>query len=287
MLRLDPRHPPLWRSATSLQFGAEARAVIDDLAPWQERMVAALVDGIPTSAYDACARAFGADAAAAAELRRLLSPVLRDGDGPPPLPMRLELPQHLPPRMAEVLTDAFAEAGAAPEVAPWWDVSTFPVGGGAPVVAVAAHVLDPRRAARFMREDIRHLPLVLAHDRVDIGPAVVPGMTACTSCAHAHKRDADAAWPAIAAQLLHLPAPDTPRGMLYDAAALAVGLLSSGPDRAGRSATIHGRRGQVTWHANPPHEGCLCRSHGRSGTPLAPVVPFPAPTTATASARRA
>ena len=189
--------------------------------------------------------------------------------------------------MAEVLTDAFTEAGAAPEVAPWWDVPALPVGDGAPVVAVAAHVLDPRRAARFMREDISHLPFVLAHDRVCVGPSVVPGMTACTACTHAHRRDADGAWPAIAAQLLTLPAPDTPRGIVYDAAALSVRLLSARPDRAGRSATILGRRGRVTWHANPPHEDCLCRSHARSATPLAPVVRFPVPTTATASARRA
>ena len=287
MLRLDPRYPPLWRSATSLQFGADARAVIENLAPWQEQMIATLAAGIPASAYDACARAFGADHAGAAQLQLLLSPVLRDGEGPPALPVRLELPHDLPPRLAEVVTDAFTEAGAAPEAAPWWDVPALPVGDGAPVVAVAAHMLDPRRTARFMREDIPYLPVVLAHDSVEVGPSVVPGVTACTSCMHARRRDADEAWPAIAAQLLTLPAPDTPRGILYDAAALAVRLLSAEPDRAGRSATILGRRGRVTWHANPPHAACLCRSHVRSATPLAPVVRLPVPTTVTVSARRA
>lgn len=287
MLRLDPRHPPLWRSASSLQFGASGVALIEDLAPWQERMIAALTDGIPASAYEACARAFGAEPREAMAFRALLAPVLQDGDAPPRAPVRVELPHDLPPILAEALTDALAEAGASPAMTPWWDMPGVPVGSGDPVVAVAAHVLDPRRTARFMREDIPHVPIVLADDRVEVGPAVVPGVTACTSCVHAHRRDADAAWPAIAAQLLTLPAPDTPRGLLYDAGAIAVRLLSARPDRGGRSATVLARRGRVTWHANPPHEECLCRSHARSATPLAPVVPFPVPTTATVSARRA
>ncbi len=287
MLRLDPRHPPLFRGATSLQFGVDAVVVVDPLTRWQERLIGALVEGIPAAAFDACARAFGAQADSVPPFRRLLEPVLREVDDPPRPVVRLELPHDLDATLAETLTDAFTETGAAPESAPWWDLGSLPIAPGPPVVAVAAHVLDPRRTARFMRDDVRHLPIVLSPDRVEVGPLVIPGVTACPACLDAHRRDADAAWPAIAVQLLRLPSPATPRSILYDAAILARRMVSARPGSVSRSATIRVRHGRPTWHEHRPHADCHCRSLARTGRSVAPVVPFPAPTTVTASARRA
>jgi hypothetical protein len=34
-----------------------------------------------------------------------------------------------------------------------------------------------------------------------VGPLVIPGVTSCLDCADLHRRDRDAAWPAVAAQL--------------------------------------------------------------------------------------
>ena len=34
-----------------------------------------------------------------------------------------------------------------------------------------------------------------------VGPLVIPGVTSCLGCADLHRRDRDAAWPAVAAQL--------------------------------------------------------------------------------------
>jgi hypothetical protein len=34
-----------------------------------------------------------------------------------------------------------------------------------------------------------------------VGPLVIPGVTSCLACADLHRRDRDAAWPAVAAQL--------------------------------------------------------------------------------------
>ncbi len=34
-----------------------------------------------------------------------------------------------------------------------------------------------------------------------VGPLVIPGVTSCLACGDLHRRDRDAAWPAIAAQL--------------------------------------------------------------------------------------
>ena len=51
MLRLDPSHPPVWRSAGALQFGAEPVAVLDDPAPWQLRVIRELERGVPDGAF--------------------------------------------------------------------------------------------------------------------------------------------------------------------------------------------------------------------------------------------
>ena len=60
MLRLDPAHPPLWRSDTVLQFGADAVAFVHDPEPWQQRLLHELARGIPEDALEPVAEAFGA-----------------------------------------------------------------------------------------------------------------------------------------------------------------------------------------------------------------------------------
>ena len=81
MLRLDPAFPPLWRSATTLQFGTEAVVVIDDPSTWQQRLIRELEGGIPDAALDPVAQALGAPADAAEafvrRIRRALTHAMR------------------------------------------------------------------------------------------------------------------------------------------------------------------------------------------------------------------
>jgi bacteriocin biosynthesis cyclodehydratase domain-containing protein len=62
-------------------------------------------------------------------------------------------------------------------------------------------VADPRMVGEFHTERIAHLPVRVRDGTGLIGPLVIPGVTSCLGCADLHRRDRDAAWPAVAAQL--------------------------------------------------------------------------------------
>ncbi len=62
-------------------------------------------------------------------------------------------------------------------------------------------VADPRLVRDLHSHRVAHL-LVRVRDGVGlVGPLVIPGVTSCLDCADLHRRDRDAAWPAVAAQL--------------------------------------------------------------------------------------
>lgn len=282
MLRLAPSHPPLWRTPTSLQFGPDAVARLDDVAPWQERVLDALVDGIPDAMLVPLARAHGASAADAEAFRTRIGAALAAPSATPTC-VRVELPADLGATDADAIVAALIGAGVQVEsVTAWTDDSTR-----LPVVAVAHRLLDPRRAARFVARDTPHVPLELCGDRVSAGPLVVPGVTACLSCLHAHRRDADPSWPLVAAQLLGRSAVSGERALLMEGAVLAARLLQAGPAEVTRSVSVSARSAHRTWHEHRPHAGCLCRSPAGTATADAPAPRRRAPTTPRASARPA
>jgi bacteriocin biosynthesis cyclodehydratase domain-containing protein len=62
-------------------------------------------------------------------------------------------------------------------------------------------VADPRMVRDLHSRGVAHL-LVRVRDGIGlVGPLVIPGVTSCLGCADLHRRDRDAAWPAISAQL--------------------------------------------------------------------------------------
>jgi bacteriocin biosynthesis cyclodehydratase domain-containing protein len=86
-------------------------------------------------------------------------------------------------------------------------------------------VADPRIVRDLQSAGVPHL-LVRVRDGTGlVGPLVIPGVTSCLGCADLHRRDRDAAWPAIAAQLR-----DTvgvaDRATLLATAALALGQVN-------------------------------------------------------------
>jgi bacteriocin biosynthesis cyclodehydratase domain-containing protein len=48
---------------------------------------------------------------------------------------------------------------------------------------------------------VAHLAVRVRDGTALVGPLVVPGVTSCLGCADLHRRDRDAAWPAVVAQL--------------------------------------------------------------------------------------
>ena len=62
-------------------------------------------------------------------------------------------------------------------------------------------VADPRLLRELHGNGVAHLAVRVRDGTGLVGPLVVPGVTSCLGCADLHRRDRDAAWPAVAAQL--------------------------------------------------------------------------------------
>ena len=291
MLRLAPSHPPLWRTPSSLQLGAEGRIRIDEVTGWQEQLIEALRDGIPDAMLLPLARSLGAPSGLAQrfvdDIRAALVP------GPTPL---LRVQAEMPSDLGYDESDALAHGMRAGDldavtVARWPIASPDP---SLPMILVADRVVEPRRAAALMSVDAPHIPLVLSGDRVAVGPVVRPGVTACLSCLHEHRIDADPTWPMVAAQLIGRAPQRTDPALVLEAAVLAGRMLRAAlaDGRAAdavpnRSVTLSSGDLRRVWHAHRPHARCLCRSPEGIATSAGVVMPSAPPTTATATARRA
>ncbi|BDZ55974.1 hypothetical protein GCM10025870_30470 [Agromyces marinus] len=146
-------------------------------------------------------------------------------------------------------------------------------------VLVGARVIPPALHLPWLSADVAHLPIVFDERGVEIGPFVRPGRGPCLRCVHLTRRDADAAWPAVAAQLAIAPAPHVPARARHDAVALAASalddLLRTGRTRLdGSVLLVSGPRGRLgplgpRPVAVPVHPECGCRALG--GTATAPA----------------
>jgi len=278
MLRIDPAHPPLWRSATCLQFGVDDAARLDEPEPWEELLVDQLTRGSSPAEVHAFLRSHDVDEQRADAFFSELQPVLRDD--PPPAPVVVEASEDVPSNDVDRVVAAMRRAGAAVERRHWAGVATPGVTRQTTVVLLATHLVEPRRASGLMRDDVRHLPLVLDGAGALVGPVVEPGLSACLACGDAHARDADAAWPLVASQLVARRAPVAGSVLASEAARVAVHLITepdSGPVRS--SVRLRVDSPHRRWRQHPPHAACGCRSLEGISTEIARI----APTTATSS----
>lgn len=69
------------------------------------------------------------------------------------------------------------------------------------VVLAAMGAIRPDAGEPWLRRGIPHLPLVVQGHRVQVGPLITGGDGPCLSCMDLHRRDRDAAWPAVLSQL--------------------------------------------------------------------------------------
>lgn len=284
MQRLDPRHPPLWRDATTLQFGLADVARLDEPQAWELRLLEGLRTGMTDAAVTGMLRAAGVDEAAADAFFAEVQPVLRPvGTGP-------RVVVHPVPTIASDIVDAVARslagAGARVRIDPWPERPATPLEPEETVVVIAAYLVDPLQIARLMSADVRHLPLVFDDAGATVGPLVEPGETACLACDNAHARDRDPAWPVIASQLFARPCAVDP-GFAAEAARAAAHLLSEPGAVRSRSLRLQTDSLARTWRAHPPHEECGCRSLAESATASAVPVPVRATSSPRAIARPA
>lgn len=288
MLRIDPAHPPLWRTATTLQFGVDAVAVVTDPSEWQLRLVHELERGLPEHAAIPFALASGAAPGAAESFLEVVDAALLNSETTP-VPVWLQAAGDVPDAQLGVVERALTAAGCAVTTAHPFDPPGGAGADAAPVVVVAHRVIPPSFGAGLMARDRAHLPLVLGPGSAEVGPLITPGRTACLACLSAERRSLDPAWPAIAAQLLGRPADDVDSSVLWEGGIVAGRMITSSvqhpTEEHGHSMILRAGSLHRALRAHRPHEDCRCRSLAGTVTAAAPEPPEP--TRPIAYARRA
>ena len=187
VLRLVPDLPLLWRTPSSVQFGSEPVVVLEDVSEGEDRLLATLAAGISETGFAMLARSLGVSPEASEALLTAVAPILVTGAAEA-LPSAAVLGDSALARAVAGLLASRGVLGAPDEAAL--------------VVLVADWVVAPADHTRWLNRDVPHLPVVVSERSVEVGPLVEPGLGPCLYCVHLARTDADAAWPAVATQLL-------------------------------------------------------------------------------------
>jgi len=275
ILRLDPRLPFVWRTPTSVQLGIDPVVVVlDDVTESDERMLAALVVGVSDSGLAMIA---GAHSAERESLLAALAPALSTA---PTGPVTATVAVHGSEALVAAIASALAHSGIDVVTGP--DAASLAEQRPAFAIIAGHYVLPPELHALWLRRDVPHLPVVMSDAGVIVGPVIEPGSGPCLLCLELHRRDLDAAWPAVATQLLGRRSRAETAVLVMEGAAaacrLALERLGSGPLVSGplvsgplvsgplvsstsaaasvRIDAATGRREVRTWQ---PHPECGCR----------------------------
>lgn len=208
--QIDPALAVVWRSPYELQIGApEPCVVVERPDRLRLDLVHLLRRGASVAALESVATALGGRAEDVADLLGLLAPTFTSGERPP-LAAAGSKPVVVAGSdgAATTLTGALSLLGypvtlvSAAEPIEWGAMRRPRL-----VVLVEPRVIAPALHLPLVRRDLPHLPVVSGDRHIALGPLVIPGATPCLRCLDLARRDADHAWPAIAAQLLSQPPP--------------------------------------------------------------------------------
>ncbi len=304
-LRIDPAIPLVWRTPHTLQLGGvRPLVVLDDPGELEHGVLALLQRGVERETLGMICAAIGTGPAGLDALLRRLEPALLPAAptaartmiatghpdahaGTQPVAASGDEPAVAGPpqggraaRAPLVVVDGDLELGTAVGAAMARLGHRVVAAGSAPsnarvafAVLAAQWVVPPALHLSWLRRDVPHLSVVHEGDAVRIGPLVEPGATGCLRCIELHRRDADAAWPVVAAQLANIPAPELdPRTLALvaaHAAALADERLALGRTAFGEtSLSVPTTTALPSAAQHPPHPECGCRS--LAGTATAP-----------------
>jgi bacteriocin biosynthesis cyclodehydratase domain-containing protein len=271
--RLDPALPLVWRSQHDLQLGGvRPLAVIERPGPFEEGLLSALAAGASRATLTTIGAALGGRAEDVDHLLARLAPAMcAEAASADPRPVGT-IGLHGEVEQVTALAGLLARLGHRPVHA-----STAPAGSVDAVVVIAARVVPPGAHLPWLAADVPHLPVVFDERGAEVGPFVRPGSGPCLRCVHLARRDADAAWPAVAAQLaVAAPPPRAPR-VEHEALALAASvvddLLRRGRTTLDSAAVLVSdateRRSPLAPEPVAWHPECGCRAPG--GTATAPA----------------
>ncbi len=279
--RIDPALPLVWRSPAELQLGGlTPRVVIRDPGGLETGLVAALRHGAGYSTLRTIGAGLDGSPAEVERVLELLAPAFDEATDVSCRTADRRTGRVVVDADGEVARLLLANLTALGHSAVKVDEVDGDAGGNdgdevALVVIAAAWVIPPARHLPWLRRDVPHLAVVDDERGITVGPFVEPGLGPCLRCVELDRRDADGAWPAIAAQLAGRPAPHPGRRSAFDAAAAAASAVDDHL-RLGRSALAGasltlaaGAPPSVVTHR--PHPECGCRAP--AGTSTAPVRP--------------
>ncbi|WP_280369279.1 TOMM precursor leader peptide-binding protein [Nocardia wallacei] len=142
------------------------------------------------------------------------------------------------------------------------------VGRDADVVVLAdALVPEPHLVNDLVLRRVPHLQVRIRDGRGVVGPLVLPGGTSCLRCADLTRRDMDAEWPHLAAQLLDRIGYGSP-AMIAATAALALrdleiilgGVAETPPRTLDTTLELDPETHHIHHRTWPPHPACGCRA---------------------------
>ncbi len=273
--RLDPALPLVWRSPNTLQLGGvRPVAMLDDPAALETGVLRALAAGASRATLHTIGAALDGDPEQVdAVLGRLAPAFLDDAHRAVSGVVALAGPAG----SVDDLGTALIRLGHRPVPAAEADPATTDA-----AVLLADRVVPPAAHLPWLSADVPHLAVVFDERGAEVGPFVRPGAGPCLRCIHLARRDADAAWPAISAQLAVAPAPPHRGRARHEALALAASVVDD-LLRAGRSALDSAS--VVVSDAPAPerprstpfgmHPECGCRAPGGSATAPVPLAVHP------------
>jgi hypothetical protein len=161
---------------------------------------------------------------------------------------------------------SLAAAEAVRRASPLTDLRPPPEGSPADLVVLARPWAASDPLVRGVhRAGVPHLVAAVRGDTGVVGPLVLPGVTGCLRCGDLHRRDADPAWPRLAAQLTATEPPPSGATVtcLLTAATAAVQVLAyidGGAAPATVDATIELRPPDLLPRLRrwPAHPDCGC-----------------------------
>ena len=301
VLRINPSKEALWRSPSEVQFGSSVDAVrLAQLTAGQERLLGLLARGIADEYFDDVAEAVAAENPREL-LAQLDSVLLRDSAMPPQLSA-----EFLEARFAEIcraqaihsregaailaarqtrkvfvqsktaaqelivhslrqsgIGEVVTEHRSFEEFAEVTTCESFDF-----AVLLSNNAVAPRDYTKWMVDGVAHLSVVFDAEGVTISPVIEVAKSPCLSCFHENQTAADAAWPAIASQLLFSKQDfDDSVAALFAAAIAcqrvlqfvdrAAGFDSSSIDNTGYRLSIgSGQVSEIQWQFSA---ACACR----------------------------
>ena len=281
--RIDPAFPLVWRTPTDLQLGATtSRVVLRDAGELETGLIAALRHGASVSTLTTIGVGLGGTPERVGELLAELAPAFEDAPVATPdahahgaRTVVVDAPGALGTR---ILADLAALGHEVLDLEGGEESEASDLDAVVLAVLAADWVVPPAGHLRWLRRDVPHLAVVFDDAGVRVGPLVEPGRGPCLRCLELARRDGDAAWPVIAAQLAGRPAATRDARAMIEAAALVVasvddrlrhgpGPLATGSIRLDRA----GSRALPRQHRHAPHPECGCRAPGGSATAPVPL----------------